>query len=269
MILKNLILGKYYNGNSFVHNLDPRTKFISLLMILLAVTMVSNFYFLGGLLFLLFFIIFFSNIPVVYLLKQLIPFFWIILITLFLHIIFTDGRILLQIPGLNFQITYEGFYNGIFYSFRIILLLAFSNIFMLTTSPVDITDGMELLFKPLKKVKIPVDKFALIISISLRFIPTIFEETERIKKAQISRGAEIEKGIIKRLKNITSIIIPVFISIFRRADELAAALEVKGYPPKGERTYYRSINFKISDVFVLLTISIIAIGLLFFEHFFG
>ena len=180
---------------------------------------------------------------------------------------FTEGRILVQIPGLNLLITYEGFHNGIFYSFRIILLLAFSNLFMLTTSPVEITDGVEVLFKPLKKIKIPVDKFALIISISLRFIPTIFEELERIRKAQIARGAEIEKSIVKRLKNVTSIIIPVFISIFRRADELAAALEARGYPPESERTHFRAINIKINDVIALLTISLLTGTFLFLDRY--
>jgi len=267
MILKNIILGKYYNTDSFVHNLDPRTKFLSLIMVLLAVTMVSNFYFLGGLLLFLFFAILLSDISICYFLRQLIPFIWIILITFFLHIIFTDGRILLQIPGVNFRLTYEGLYNGIFYGFRIILLLAFSSLFMLTTSPVDITDGMEVLFKPLKKLKIPVDKFALIVSISLRFIPTIFEEAERIKKAQIARGAEIEKGIVKRIQNVTSIIIPVFVSVFRRADELAIALEARGYPPKCERTYYRSINFKISDFYILFFVFLLISTFLFFDKY--
>jgi len=194
-------------------------------------------------------------------------FLWIILITFFLHIIFTDGRILIQIPGIGFNITYEGFYNGTFYGFRILLLLAFSNLFMLTTSPIDITDGMELLFNPLKKLKIPIDKFALIISISLRFIPTIFEETERIKKAQVARGAGIEKSIIKRLKKITTIIIPVFISIFRRADELAVALETRWYPPIGKRTYYRDINLKTKDFLVLFAIFFISGGVLFLDKY--
>ena len=116
-------------------------------------------------------------------------------------------------------------------------------------------------------MKIPVDKFALIVSISLRFIPTIFEEAERIKKAQIARGAEIEKGIVKRIQNVTSIIIPVFVSIFRRADELAVALEARGYPPKCERTYYRSINFKISDFYVLSFVFLLTLSFLFFDKY--
>lgn len=267
MTFKNLILGKYLNRESFIHNLDPRTKFLSLFLILLTTTLVSNFYFIGGLFLFLGFTLLLTNISISYFLRQFLPFLWIIIITLFFHIIFTNGRILFQIYWLNFRVTYEGVYNGLFYSSRIILLLAFSNLFMLTTSITDITDGMEIMLKPLKKLKIPVDKLCLILNISLRFIPTIFEEVERIRKAQVARGAEIEKGFFKRMQNITSIVVPVFISSFRRAEELAITLASRGYPPESKRTYYRNIHFKIRDYSVLFFIIFITFAFLYFDNY--
>ena len=156
MKLNNIIVGKYYHKDSFIHTLDPRTKFLSLLVILPTIAVINNFFFLAGVTFILFFALISAKISFKYFLRQLIPFLWIIVITYVIHLLFTDGRILIQIPAVNITITYEGAYNGFFYSLRILLLLAYSNLFMLTTAPVDITDGAELLFKPLKRrIRLP------------------------------------------------------------------------------------------------------------------
>lgn len=231
------------------------------------IAITSNFSFFAGITVLLFYTVFLSKIPYRYLFKQLIPFLWIILITFVIHVLFTDGRILLQISGINILITYEGVYNGLLYSLRIFLLLAYSSLFMLTTAPVDITDGIERLFKPLKNINIPVDAFALIISIALRFIPTIFEETERIKKAQIARGADIEKGIKKRIKNISYIIIPVFVSVYRRADDLAIAMKARGYPPHDKKTYYTSLSMTARDIGIMICVILLSGTFLLFDLF--
>ncbi|MFC1558147.1 energy-coupling factor transporter transmembrane component T family protein [candidate division KSB1 bacterium] len=251
MKLNNIIVGKYYHKDSFIHTLDPRTKFLSLLVILPTIAIINNFFFLAGVTFIIFFALISAKIQLKYFFRQLIPFLWIIVITYIIHLLFTDGRFLFQIPAVNITITYEGAYNGFFYSLRILLLLSYSSLFMLTTAPVDITDGAELLFKPLKKIHIPVDTLALMVSIALRFIPTIFEETERIRKAQIARGAEIEKGILKRIKSLSSLIIPVFVSVYRRADDLAVAMKARGYPPRKKKTYYRNLRLTIPDIGVI------------------
>jgi len=231
----DFVIGQYIKKDSFVHRLDPRTKVIVLFFFCISIFVVNNFY---GYIFLFAFIllwIFLSQTNPLILLRGTKPVFVFILITVVFNLFMTQGKPLIKISGL--VITDKGIILSVFLVIRLLLLIFATSLLTLTTSPIEITDALEVLLKPLKKVKFPVHEISMMMSIALRFIPTIYEEADKIMKAQMSRGADFETGgLIKKAKSLLPLLIPLFISAFKRADELAIAMEARCYRGSEGRT---------------------------------
>ena len=247
-MLQEITLGQFFPGNSILHKLDSRTKIISLfvLMILIfAADGTAAYIFLSCMTAAL---IFLSKIPPLTVLKSLKPLSWIILFSLLIHLVSHDGEVLAQI--FIFKITDVGLRFGILISLRLILLIVLSSLLTFTTSPIKLTDAVEKLLSPLKKFGVPAHELAMMMTIALRFIPTLLEETDKIIKAQKSRGVDFETGnIFRRLKMFVPILVPLFLSSFRRADELAMAMEARCYRGGEGRTQMKKLNFNRADFF--------------------
>ena len=256
---RNLTIGQYIHRESFIHKLDPRVKIITTIIIIISIFFIKSFFgFLIISLYLLINIIL-SKIHPKFVIKGIKPLLFIIIFTLIIHFFTTPGEVLYNIWIL--KITKEGLFRGLFISFRLFLLIIATSWLTLTTSPIALTDGIERLLKIFKLIRIPAHEIAMMMTIALRFIPTLMEETEKIIKAQISRGADFDSGnIIKRIKNMLPIIIPLFVNSFHRADELAIAMEARCYKGGEGRTHYRTLYITNSDkIFILITIVIIFI----------
>ena len=250
-----MIVGQFIPGNSYLHKLDPRSKLLFVFAFIVFVFLAKN---ISDYLFLLLFLflgLVISAVPLSYYYRGLRPIFWIILFTTILHLTMTKGG------DIYFQwkmitIYEKGIEQAIFIALRLILLILLASMLTLTTSPIDLTMALERLMKPLRHVKVPVHELALMMSISLRFIPTLLDEADKIMNAQRARGANFDTGpIAKRLRNMIAIIIPLFISAFKRADELAIAMESRGYRGEAGRTRLRTSVFSWRD-FLLLALYI-------------
>jgi len=253
-MMKNITIGQYIPGESIVHQLDPRTKILATFLFIALLFLVDTFtgYALGALL--LFSIVLLSRIPVKFVLRGIRPLAFIIVLTLCLHFFMTEGRVLFQFWFL--KLTYEGLIRGLMMVSRLILLIIGSSLLTLTTSPILLTDGIESLLKPFKVIGVPAHELAMMMTIALRFIPTLVEETEKIMKAQMARGADFESGnIFQRAKSLIPILIPLFVSAFRRADELATAMEARGYRGGEGRTRFRVLRFTRRDAAALILIT--------------
>ena len=263
-MMKNITIGQYIPGESIVHQLDPRTKILATLLFIALLFLVETFtgYALGALM--LFVIVLLSRIPVKFVLRGIRPLMFIIVLTLCLHFFMTEGRVILQIWFL--KLTYEGLIRGLMMVSRLILLIIGSSLLTLTTSPILLTDGIESLLKPFRAVGVPAHELAMMMTIALRFIPTLVEETEKIMKAQMARGADFESGnIFHRAKSLIPILIPLFVSAFRRADELAVAMEARGYRGGEGRTRFRVRKFTRRDAAALILVAglVILVGFCF------
>jgi len=258
IILRNISFGQYIPRDSFIHNLDPRIKIITCLTIIISLFLITNFwgYFILGVFIMIGIIT--SRVHPKFVLRGLRPILYIILFTLVIHLFMTEGEVIYRL-GI-FKITREGLIKGLFISCRLFLLILTTSLLTLATSPISLTDGIEKLLAVFKFIGIPAHEIAMMMTIALRFIPTLLEETEKIMKAQISRGADFESGnIVNRTKNLIPILIPLFINSFRRADELAIAMEAKCYRGGEGRTHYRQLKIKKADLLTLfLTIVITA-----------
>lgn len=250
-ILQNIAIGQYVPGTSYVHRLDPRSKLLFVVLFAFAVFLANSYPAYGFLLLFLFFAIILSRISVAYIIKGLQPVWFLMLFTVVLHLLMTKGGDVYFRWGW-FSIEEEGVRQAVFISFRLGLLVVVSSLLTLTTSPIDLTDGLERLLGPLKTLRFPVHEIALMMSIALRFIPTLLEETDKIIKAQQSRGADFEQGpLLKRAKHMLPIVVPLFISAFRRAEDLAMAMEARGYRGGSGRTRLRQLHFSLRDGMVV------------------
>ncbi|MGB4614596.1 MAG: energy-coupling factor transporter transmembrane component T [Limnochordia bacterium] len=263
-MMKNITIGQYIPGESIVHQLDPRTKILATFLFIALLFLVETFtgYALGALM--LFVIVLLSRIPVKFVLRGIRPLMFIIVLTLCLHFFMTEGRVILQIWFL--KLTYEGLIRGLMMVSRLILLIIGSSLLTLTTSPILLTDGIESLLKPFRAVGVPAHELAMMMTIALRFIPTLVEETEKIMKAQMARGADFESGnIFHRAKSLIPILIALFVSAFRRADELAVAMEARGYRGGEGRTRFRVLKFTRRDAAALILVAglVILVGFCF------
>ena len=253
-MLKDITIGQYYPTGSFIHQLDPRTKILSTFILILSLFLVSSFIAYGFVIAAIFGCILISKIPVKYMMKGLKPLRFIIIITFMINIFMTSGEIVLSLGPLN--ITKEGLYQGVFMAVRLALLVIGTSILTLTTSPISLTDGIENLLKPFKKIGVPAHELAMMMTIALRFIPTLLEETDKIMKAQMARGADFESGnIINRAKSLVPLLVPLFISAFRRADELAMAMEARCYRGGDNRTRMKQLNMLSKDYGSLVAIT--------------
>jgi len=245
-MLTDITLGQYYPGKSFVHKLDPRTKIIATFVFMITIFMAESALSYGLLLAFVLIVGLVSGLSMRVLLKSIKPLWIIIVLTLVIHIFSGQGKPIWS--WYIFNVTREGIVLGIKMSLRLILLLLISSILTLTTSPIVLTDGIEDLMKPFKKLGVPAHELAMMMTIALRFIPTLLEETDRIMKAQIARGADFASGnIIRRAKNMLPILIPLFISSFRRADELALAMEARCYRGGEGRTRMHQLRLAGKD----------------------
>ncbi|MED1443607.1 energy-coupling factor transporter transmembrane protein EcfT [Aeribacillus composti] len=261
-MIDNIIIGKYVPGSTVIHRMDPRAKLLTIFLYVFIVFFANNgiTYFLLGLF--TFIIILLTKLPFSFLWNGLKPVIWIVGFTFLLHILVTkEGDMLFRFGF--FSIYEEGLRQGFFISLRFIFLIFMTTTLTLTTTPIEITDGMESLLKTFKKFKLPVHELALMMSISLRFIPTLLEETEKILKAQMARGVDFTSGPVKeRIKAIVPLLVPLFISAFKRAEELATAMEARGYRGSEGRTKIRQLKWGAIDSIMMASILLLSIILL-------
>jgi energy-coupling factor transport system permease protein len=255
--LENITIGQYVPADSVIHRLDPRTKIILTLsvMILAVATTSLRIYFLIS--FFLLALSFASRIPLTYFFRNLKSFLWLFLFTFILHIFFTSGEAIKFLSFKFIKVSYEGVVNGIIYSWRLAIFISCAAFLSLTTQAVELTDATFKSFSPLKKLKFPIEELSLITMISLRFVPLLLEEAFNLKKAQMSRGASFEGGLIKRVKKTLPLLVPLFVSSFRKADELALALDARGFRSGQERTSFQRLIFKRSDYLFLSFVPVI------------
>lgn len=260
-MMEKMIFGRYVPADSVIHKMDPRSKLIVIFLFVCIIFLANNWltYALIGIY--TFFMLGLSRIPFRFLYAGLKPVLWLVLFTLILQLFFTkEGEILFQLGPI--KIYEEGVRQGIFISMRFFFLILMTSLLTLTTTPIEITDGLETLLNPLKKVRFPVHEMALMMSISLRFIPTLMQETDKIMKAQIARGVEFATGPVKeRIKAVIPLLIPLFVSSFKRAEELAIAMEARGYRGGEGRTKYRQLSWHLADSLQLVVLVILSVFL--------
>jgi len=257
-MMEKMIFGRYIPGNSFVHKLDPRSKLIFVFVFIAIVFLANNAVTYALLLLFTLLAVLVSRIRLYFLINGLKPIIFLVIFTFLLHLFFTqEGDLLWKWKFI--EIYEEGLRQGIFISIRFLVLVFITSILTLTTSPISITDGMEVLLNPFKRFKLPVHELALMMSISLRFIPTLMDETDKILKAQMARGSDISSGTVKeRIKAVVPLLIPLFVSAFKRAEDLAIAMEVRGYRGGEGRTRYRQLKWDWRDTTIMMLAALVA-----------
>lgn len=252
----NITLGQFVPGDSAVHRLDPRTKILAMIAYIVLVFLVQSmaafavpFLFVALALLL-------SGVPLSYVWSSLKPMRWLIAFMFLINLFFTQGERVL-FSWWIVRVTAEGVRQAVFISLRLILLVAGTSLLTLTTSPIALTDGLERLLKPLARIRFPAHELAMMMTIALRFIPTLLEETDRIRKAQMARGADFESGgLIARVRAMVPILVPLFVSAFRRADELAMAMESRCYHGGEGRTRMRELRLARRDLYAAGTVAL-------------
>lgn len=252
---RSITLGQYLPGESLIHQLNPRVKILALLMMLAVLFIVQTFYALISLLLFAVLLLASSGVPFSYFLRGIRPILYIALFALVIYFFFTKGGVVLLRIGF-ITVESEGVREGLFVVTRLVALVLYSLLLTLTTTPLSLTHGMGYFLKPLKYIGLPTDEVAMIMSIALRFIPTLMEESQRLMRAQLSRGADFESGsIFRKAKNLVPLIVPLFISAFRRADELALAMEARGFRLGARRTRLHEDIIAPRDWSVLLVVA--------------
>ena len=246
-MLKDITLGQYFPGNSIIHRMDPRTKLVMLVVYIVALFVASGPVSYCLMLIFLLTSIGISKIPGKSFVRGMKPLVFILVFTGLLNLFFTQGEKEL-VSVWNITIYWEGVIRSIYMVARILMLIAGTFLLTYTTSPIALTDGLESLLNPLKKIKVPVHELSMMMCIALRFIPTLIEETDKIMSAQKARGADFETGkLMERVKALVPILVPLFISAFRRADELATAMECRCYHGGDGRTKMKLLRYKRRD----------------------
>lgn len=254
-MLKDITIGQYYPVDSPIHRLDPRVKILFTFIFMTSLFIINTFFPYGVIALFLLYTIHRSKIPLKYMLKGIKPLWILLLLTFAINAMLTPGRILWSFHFL--KVTEEGLRQGVFMFFRLIFLIVGTSLLTLATSPIELTDGIEKLLNPLKRFKVPAHELAMMMTIALRFIPTLLDETDKIMKAQMARGADFEsKNMIKRAKSLIPLLVPLFISAFRRADELAMAMESRCYRGGEGRTRMNEICFDQKDYIACAVIGI-------------
>jgi energy-coupling factor transport system permease protein len=245
-MLTDIILGQYFPGSSFIHRLDPRTKLLGTIIFIASIFLAESYPAYCVLSLFAALAIATARIPLRMVVRSLRPLWIIIVLTMVIHLFSTPGNVLYRVGPLT--ITAEGVRQGALMAFRLVFLITMSSLLTFTTSPIVLTDGIERLLKPFRRVGLPAHELAMMMTIALRFIPTLLEETDRIMKAQMARGADFAQGnIVKRAKCMVPLLVPLFISAFRRADELAVAMEARCYRGGENRTRMKELRFAPRD----------------------
>lgn len=246
-MIRDITLGQYYPGNSYVHKLDPRVKIMATLFYIVSLFVVDDFLGFAVAFAGLAVIIAVSKVPLKFILRGLKPIFLIITFTFVINMFMIKGEVLVSIGFLS--ITKEGLRTAVFMAVRLVLLIIGSSLLTLTTKPISLTDGIEALLSPFKRFGLPAHELAMMMTIALRFIPTLLEETDKIMKAQQARGADFESGnIIRRAKALIPILVPLFISAFRIAQDLAMAMEARCYGGNIKRTRMNGMKLRSRDL---------------------
>ena len=246
-MIRDITLGQYYPGNSFIHRLDPRVKILATVFYIVALFVVADFIGFAVAYIELAVIIAVSRVPLRFILRGLKPVFLILAFTFLINMFMVKGEPLVTLGFLT--ITREGLRTAVFMAVRLILLIIGASLLTLTTKPISLTDGMEALLSPFKRFGLPAHELAMMMTIALRFIPTLLEETDKIMKAQQARGADFESGnLIRRAKALIPILVPLFISAFRIAQDLAMAMEARCYGGNIQRTRMNGMKLKSRDI---------------------
>lgn len=254
-MLKNVTIGQYFPGDSLVHRLDPRTKLLATIALISIVFVAQGFVGFIAIAAFVVAVALASRIHLKFLIRGLKPIFFIIIFTFILNLLFQKGGTVLFQLGF-IQVTTAGLRMASFTAVRLVLLIVSSQLLTLTTSPIALTDGLESLMRPLQKIHFPTHEIAMMMSIALRFIPTLIEETDKIMKAQKARGANFEQGnLIQRAKAMIPLLVPLFVSSFRRADELALAMDARCYRGGAGRTRMRQLAYGKIDLLAGLAIA--------------
>ncbi|MDR1131387.1 MAG: energy-coupling factor transporter transmembrane protein EcfT [Oscillospiraceae bacterium] len=260
-MLKDITLGQYFPGESFIHRLDPRTKLLCTVLYIAALFMAKFFISYALMLFLLVFSVAVTGIRPSAFLRGLKPLLLIIIFTAVLNVFYARGGTQL-FSWWVFTITTEGLKTAFFMVLRIMLLICGTFLLTYTTTPMALTDGLELIMNPLKKLRVPVHEFAMMMSIALRFIPTLIEEADKITSAQKARGANFETGrLTERVKALLPLLVPLFVSAFRRADELAVAMEARCYRGGEGRTRMKKLCMGARDFLTIAGFSVLLAGI--------
>jgi len=264
-MLKNITIGQYFPGDTVIHKLDPRIKILSAFIFIISLFFIDDFYPYILVLGFIISAVKLSKLPIIYVIKGLKPLVFIIGITFLINVFMTKGEMLLEIGPLD--ITKEGLRQATFMALRLIFLILGTSLLTLTTSPIALTDGIEKLLNPFKKIGVPAHELARMMTIALRFIPPLLEETDKIMKAQMARGADFESGnIINRAKSLVPLLVPLFVSAFRRADELAMAMEARCYRGGDNRTRMKQLKIEGRDYIVLGICSMLLITIVVYRY---
>lgn len=245
-MLRDITLGQYYQTESVIHRLDPRVKLVTTICFIISLFIVDNW--IGYLIAILFLalVIRLSRVPVKFMVRGMKSILFLLIVAGCFNLFLTPGEVLVSFWKL--KITKEGIFLASFMALRLILLIMGSSVMTLTTTPNQLTDGLEKLLDPLKHLRVPVHEIAMMMSIALRFIPILMEETDKIMKAQIARGADFESGnLIKKAKSLVPLLVPLFISAFRRANDLAMAMEARCYRGGEHRTKMKPLIYRKRD----------------------
>ena len=263
-MLNDVTFGQYYPARSFVHNMDPRAKLLLVIAYIVSIFIANNFFGLILVTLALVFFILLSRVPFGRVLRSIRMILFLIIFTAILNLLFYAGGEddIVLAEWWIIAISWQSIINTIFLAMRLLLLVLGTAILTLTTTPVALTDGIESLLKPLKYIKVPVHELALVMSIALRFIPTLMEETNRIVAAQKARGANFETGgLIRRAKAMIPVLIPLLVSAFRRAEDLGNAMDARCYSGAKGRTKYKKLTFTWRDLLGLLFFAALITGI--------
>ncbi|MDO4431759.1 MAG: energy-coupling factor transporter transmembrane component T [Aerococcaceae bacterium] len=246
-MLDKLLLGRYIQSDSWIHRLDPRTKLIASFYFIVVIFLANNWQTYALLVAFTFLAIRLTGLKLSFFINGVKPMIWLILFTVVFQVLFTlGGEVYFKWGPL--AVTSNGLINGAFIFVRLVLIICMSTILTLTTSPLELTDGIEHLLRPLSKIGFPAHEIALMLSIALRYVPTLMDEAVKIMNAQRSRGVEFDEGsFVERMKAIVPILVPLFVSAFNRAEEMATAMEARGYQGSQGRTKYRQLRYTLQD----------------------
>lgn len=254
-MIKDITLGQYFPGHSFLHKLDPRVKIVLTALFIVFIFVAQNFYALGTMILLLFAVLLLSGVPLKQYFKSLKAVIFVVLFTSLLNLFYGTGTPLVTLFGFM-HITANGISSAVFITIRILSLILFSSVLTFTTSPTELTDALERILKPLKVLHVPVHEISMMMTIALRFVPTLLEETDKIMSAQKARGADMESGgLVQRVRALIPILIPLFVSSFRRAYDLAMAMECRCYHGGEGRTKMKQLHVTGRD-YATLTVSV-------------
>lgn len=250
-MLRDITIGQYYPANSIVHRMDPRFKILAMTMYIIGLFTLDKLMTYSLIVLFIVSMIKLSEVPFLYIVRGLKPIMMIIIFTVFINVFFTEGTILFQYKFI--KISLEGLRTATFMGLRLVFLIIGTSLLTLCTTPIELTDAIERILTPFKRIGVPAHELAMMMTIALRFIPTLLEETDKIMKAQMARGANLDSGnLYQRAKNLIPILVPLFVGAFRRADELAMAMESRCYRGGENRTRLKQLKYSMLDLYGLL-----------------